>query len=49
MARRCIGLGKAVWRGFTHLVIGRRFMASLQLNKAAADRLDAALKELTER
>ncbi|PRY25924.1 hypothetical protein CLV78_10114 [Aliiruegeria haliotis] len=35
--------------GMLRLLMGRRFMSSLDSNRAAADHLDRALKELLER
>ena len=37
------------WRHVRKLVLGRRFIHSLELNREAADRLDNALKEMLER
>ena len=37
------------WRFVRKLVLGRRFIHSLELNQEAADRLDNALKEMLER
>ncbi|MFV0332879.1 MAG: hypothetical protein ACK5JR_02245 [Tropicimonas sp.] len=36
----------ALWGAISRLLLGRRFMLSLERNREAADRLDAALKEM---
>lgn len=39
----------ALRQGLMHLLMGRRFMRTLERNRTAADHLDSALKELLER
>ncbi len=36
----------AIWRLLRRVVLGWRFVSSLERNKEAADRLDTALKEM---
>ena len=46
----CIAaLAGAVTRQLRRLLLGRRFVNSLERNREAADRLDAALKEMLGR
>lgn len=45
---RLASLVGALRRGALHLLMGRRFMHTLERNREAADRLDHALKEMLE-